>query len=564
MQAIKQGDQSSELHAVRSKKKANTLIASKQPSSTKMTRSSNTFKPHGSSTSKPKFKFKYSGCFRCGNKHDVDATCPAIHAKCQYCKKVGHFQKVCMKKRLKQVNEIVQSPDYSGQDIHLHDDGEDETSDSCDSSSDSDSCTFNTPFGRYRFKRLPFGVVVSQDIFQRKLDDIYRNIPNVTGIADDIIIYGSTEEEHDQAFVNMLEATRANNVSLNSAKLQFKQPSVNFYGHTLTQEGICPAADKLEAIKNISAPSNTKELLSLLGLITYLNRFSAKIAELTAPLRELTKKNIHFRWELHHQTALDKIKKELCSAQVLSYYDSYPATTTILQCNASQEGLGAWIRQVDADGNERIVAMASRSLTDAESRYSNIERECLAVMFGLEKFEYYLLGRHTLVETDHSPLEQIFKKNIAEAPARLQRLLLRCMRFDVEVRYRRGETIPVADALSRVCFKKGIHELGSQESESCAPGYSIHFVTDKSCPISMDSVKSAIRKNPTLYLLRDTIYNGWPSYRKQCPEQLWDYWNFRCDLLLEDGLILKGDRVVIPESLRAQVLESTHWSSRRN
>ena len=89
MQAIKQGDQSSELHAVRSKKKANILIASKQPSSTKMTRLSNAFKPHGSSTSKPKFKFKYSGCFICGNKHDVDATCPAIHAKYHYCKKAG-------------------------------------------------------------------------------------------------------------------------------------------------------------------------------------------------------------------------------------------------------------------------------------------------------------------------------------------------------------------------------------------------------------------------------------------------------------------------------------------
>ena len=265
--------------------------------------------------------------------------------------------------------------------------------------------TFNTPFGRYRFKRFPFGVVVSQDIFQRKLDDIYRNIPNVTGIADDIIIYGSTEEELGQAFVNMLEATRANNVSLNSAKLQFKQPSVNFYGHTLTQEGIYPAADKLEAIK---------------------------------------------------------------------------------------------------------------------SRSSNIERECLALMFGLGIFEYYLLGRHTLVETDHSPLEQIFKKNIAEVPARLQRLLLRCMKFDVEVKYRRGETIPVADALSRVCFKKGIHELGSQESESCAPGYSIHFITDKWCPISMDSVKPAIGKDPTLYLLKDTSYNEWPSYWNQCPKELWD------------------------------------------
>ena len=130
MQAIRQEDQSSELHDVRSKKKVNTLITLTQSNSTKKTRSSNAFKSRGSSTSKPNFKFRYSGCFRCGNKHDVDATCPAIHAKRQYCKKVG---------RLKQVNEIVQSPDYNGQDIHLHDDGEDETSDSCHSSSNSDS-----------------------------------------------------------------------------------------------------------------------------------------------------------------------------------------------------------------------------------------------------------------------------------------------------------------------------------------------------------------------------------------------------------------------------------------
>ena len=101
-------------------------------------------------------------------------------------------------------------------------------------------CTFNTPFGRYRFKRLPFGVIVSQDIFQQKLDKIYRNIPNVTGIADDIIVSGASEQEHDEAFVRMLKATQANNVSLNSGKLQFKKQQVNFYGHTLTVKGIPP------------------------------------------------------------------------------------------------------------------------------------------------------------------------------------------------------------------------------------------------------------------------------------------------------------------------------------
>ena len=187
-------------------------------------------------------------------------------------------------------------------------------------------------------------------------------------------------------------------------------------------------------------------------MITYLNRFSAKIADLTAPLRELTKKDIHFHWEKRHQDALDAIKKELTTVKLLSFYDSNPATKTILQCDASQIGLGAWLRQIDQLGTEKIVAMGSRSLTGAESRYSNIERECLAVMYGLEKFEYYLMGRHTLVETDHSPLEQIFKKNVAEAPARLQRMLLRCLKYDIDVKYKPGIKVPVADALSRVCI----------------------------------------------------------------------------------------------------------------
>ena len=136
-------------------------------------------------------------------------------------------------------------------------------------------------------------------------------------------------------------------------------------------------------------------------------------------------------------------------------------------------------------------------------------------MFGLEKFEYYLQRRHTLVKTDHSPLEQIFKKNIVEAPARLQRLLLRSMRSQLEVKYRRGEIIPVADALSRVCLKKGLHEI-----DGCASSYGVHFVTGKPCPVNTDSVKSAVAKDPITHLLKDTIYNGWPAYRKQCPKEL--------------------------------------------
>ena len=177
--------------------------------------------------------------------------------------------------------------------------------------------TFNTPFGRYRFLRMPFGLWMSQDVFQPKLDECYAGISNVTGIADDIIVSGRTIEEHDQAFKEMLNATRKNNISLNSSKMQFRQASVTFYGHEITDSGIKPTADKMEAIRNMKTPESLQELMSILGLATYLTRFSTKLATLTAPLRELNKKDAHFKWERRHQLALDSIKAELCKTTAL-------------------------------------------------------------------------------------------------------------------------------------------------------------------------------------------------------------------------------------------------------
>ena len=410
--------------------------------------------------------------------------------------------------------------------------------------------TFNTPFGRFKFNRLPFGLWMSQDIFQPKLDAAFQGIPNVTGIADDIIIAGETMEEHDKALIAMLEASRRNNIGLNSDKFQFRQPKVKFYGHTLSDKGIQPCEDKLQAIKDLKAPESVKELMTILGMVTYLNRFSTKLAALTAPLRELTKKEVHFRWEDRHQAALNDIKTEMGKTTSLWYYDPDPNTKTILQVDASMLGLGAWLRQIDSEGNDRIVAMASRSLTDTEKRYSNIERECLAVQYGLEKFEYYLMGRQTVVESDHSPLEQIFKKNIADAPARLQRILLRCMRFQVQIVYIPGPKIPVADALSRVCIQAGTRPPQQQQEVS--------FVAGIECPIDLQKIKQVCQEDPTHNMLRNAVYRGWPESRKQCPAELWDYWNFRCDLVIDDGIVLKGNRIVVPEKLRKEVLKAIH------
>ena len=161
-------------------------------------------------------------------------------------------------------------------------------------------------------------------------------------------------------------------------------------------------------------------------------------------------------------------------------YNLNPATEAILQTDANLNNVGAWLHQVGTDRKNR--AMRSRALTTAGSHYSNIEGECLAVQWHLKKIEYYILMWHVKIETYHAPLEQIFKRNIAEAPARLQRLLQRCIRLDVEVQYKPGRSIPVADAISPICAVNTDEKLTKLKSEGCtqpsskAATYEINFI----------------------------------------------------------------------------------------
>ena len=206
---------------------------------------------------------------------------------------------------------------------------------------------------------------------------------------------------------------------------------------------------------------------------------------------------------------------------------------------------GAWIRQIASDNNERIIAISSRTLTDTEKRYSNIERECLAVAYGLEKFEFYLLGRTTSIETDHSPLEHILRKSIREAPGRVQRLLLRCLRFDVQVKYQPGKTIPVADALSRVCFAK------SQQIKD----NTVHFVTDTPCPIDINAVKSASALDLTIVVF-------WAF--SCCPIWYAHIWIASCEKVLGSVILMSCFLSVVsnvvstdsPEQYQLQIITS--------
>jgi len=213
-------------------------------------------------------------------------------------------------------------------------------------------------------------------------------------------------------------------------------------GHVLSPDGLKPDAEKVKAVREMLVPSDKQGVQRFLGMMNYLQKFAPKLSEIITPLRDLIKSDTEFLWdEQVHDVALNEAKRIISSTLVLKYFN--PNTEPVLQCDASMHGLGACLMQ-----NGQPVAFASRSLTPTEVQYAQIEKELLAIVFGMEKFKTYLYGRKVLVETDHKPLEAIFKKSLLNAPKRLQRMLLRLQRYEFEVTYKRGTLLLMADTLS--------------------------------------------------------------------------------------------------------------------
>ena len=303
-------------------------------------------------------------------------------------------------------------------------------------------CTFNTPFGRYRFKRMPFGIRLAPKVFQKKNEVLFGDTDGVEVIFDDIIVAASDEKEHDETMLKLLERARQANVKFNSAKLQYKVSEVKYVGNIVSESGLKPDVEKVRAITQLPLPQSKEELQRFLGMVNYFSQFIPNQSEITAPLRNLLKKDVMWIWSYEHTQAVERLKQILSSQPVLKFYD--PTKPVKLQVDASKSGLGACVLQ---DGHP--IAYASRSLTQAEEHYAQIEKELLAVVFGCERFNHYVYGRPVDVESDHKPLVSVNKKPLTKVSPRLQRLLLRLQKYEVNITYLPGKYMYVADTLSR-------------------------------------------------------------------------------------------------------------------
>ena len=412
--------------------------------------------------------------------------------------------------------------------------------------------TFNTPFGRYKWRRLPFGICVSSEIFQKRLHQALEGLDGVLCIADDIIVYGKGEtledanRNHDQSLQNLLQRCRDKGIKLNKEKTELRKSEICFIGHRATKDGLGPDPSKIEVIKNLPKPTDVAGVRRFSGFVNYLAKFLPNLSDVMEPIRQLTRSDVEWHWDDPQETAFQKVKELVMKAPVLAYYD--PSQELDVECDASERGLGAVLTQ-----NGKPVAYASRALTDTETRYAQIEKEMLAIVYALEKFHQYTYGRRVTVYSDHQPLETIIQKPLCRAPRRLQRMLLRTHNYDIQVRYKKGTKMFTSDMLSRAYLPLELN--GQTEFER------VNMV--KFLPIReerLNQIREATQQDETMQLLKDVILHGWPESKVKVHTLLTPYFSSKDELSLQDGFIFKGERVVIPESLRSIMKEKIHSS----
>ncbi|XP_055604633.1 uncharacterized protein K02A2.6-like [Uranotaenia lowii] len=424
--------------------------------------------------------------------------------------------------------------------------------------------TFWTPFGRYRWLRMPFGIAPAPEIFRMKLQEIIQGLKGVESLADDILVYGvgdSFEEaliNHNISLKNLLCCLDKNCVRLNKDKLKLCQTSVQFFGHVLTDCGLEPDQSKISTIRNFPTPTNHKEVHRFIGMVNYLSRYIRNLSVNLTHLRKLILQDQQWNWTSVENEEFLRIKSMVSDIKTLCYYDvNLPL---IIECDASCFGLGVALFQ----GNG-VIGYASRTLTPTERNYAQIEKELLAIVFACTRFDQLVVGNpKTIVKTDHKPLLNVFRKPLLTAPKRLQHMLLNLQRYNIVLEYVTGKENVVADALSRAPFddKNSAHSYQKQNI------YKIFQELEKIDPKIFLSISDArlseiiqeTEKDKTLQLIINYIQYGWPSSADQVPDDVKIYYNHRAEYSTQDGLIFRNDRILIPYTLRRSLIDKCHTS----
>lgn len=372
--------------------------------------------------------------------------------------------------------------------------------------------------------------------------DTLEGIEGVEFSIDDILIHAENYEKLTDITKTVIQRLFNAGLKLNREKCLFNQTRVKFLGHIVTAGGLQADPEKLEAIIRLKTPSTKLQLQRALGMITYLGKFVPNLSDVTAPLRKLLTKEVEWVWDAEQEEAFQKIKGLMMSPPILIYYDVNAPVT--LSVDASSHALGAVLLQ-----QGRPVAYASKALTPAEANYPQIEKEAAAIRFACQKFHPYIYGKDLLVETDHKPLESIFRKPLDRAPPRLRRIRLELTQYHPKVVYVKGKDIPVPDILSRDVDNK----QNCEEEEQVE----VHLVLQMTKRAS-EEMKEHTEADLELRSLKAVVMQGWPDAKEDLQPELRKYWCFRDEMAVYDGLLFKANQILIPKAMRLKMSTTVH------
>lgn len=381
------------------------------------------------------------------------------------------------------------------------------------------------------------------------MSEILQDVEGAVCLMDDILVHGESEEEHDQRLLIVLQQLQKAGITLNVKKCVFAQDRVKFLGQVVDHEGVRPDPEKVSAILNLKTPTCVGDIRRLLGMTNQLSKFSPRLANMTKPLRD---KDSQWCWEEPQRRAFEDIRKEISQSPVLALFD--PSRPTTVSADASSFGLRAVLLQ---EQEMRPVAYASRSMTPTEQRYTQIEKEALAIAWACDRFGDYLMGLKFHIETNHKPLVPLLSaKRLDELPLWVQRFRMRLLRYQFTISHTPGKNLTMADTLSRA------PEPGDQPGQEC-PESEVEAYVDAifaNIPATerrMVEIHQHQEEDPSIRQLMTYCQRGWPP-RGAIPGVLKPYYDVSAELTVEKGLLMRGSRVVIQASLRVEMLDKIH------
>ena len=385
-------------------------------------------------------------------------------------------------------------------------------------------------------------------------------LPRSANAADDILVIGETYEEFKDNVIRLLDRHVEKDLHLNTDKFKQDCDTVTFFGHLLTRDGMKPDPKKVKDIRQWPVPKDIKELQSFLGAVNYLARFIAHLSALRAPLQDLLKKENEFIWVQNYQLCFDQIKEAVCKDITLKFYD--PNLPIFIETDASQNGIGVVLLQ-PLDSNFTLnennipmklmpVAFASKTLTSTECNYTNIECELLGVVFGVLHFKHFTFGNEVNIITDHKPLVSPLKKSLAACSSQLSRLILKIVDYPLKVMYQPGRKMVISDALSHM----STHQI--PDTKETVPGLNVTVhevgVFSNTDNTSMQSIQKETQNDAELQTLLQYIMKKFPMTKDECYAALKPYFNYREELTVVNGIVFKGQHIIIPNKLRQSCL----------